>query len=327
MNWLETVFADSDYPLVIVGMPIYNGASTLPFALDSLLAQTYKNFQIFISDNASTDETREICERYQKGDKRIRYHRQEQNMGMLHNFNYVLQIAESPLFMWAAHDDQWEPDFIKDLVNLLKSNPAAVLSFCAFDNNEPFLGSKTTGGNLSIISNRRSPFSRSAVLIIVSHGRQRTNMMYGIMPTALVKSIGGFSSIFNTEKGIKEYLWYGDNHFLFSLGLRGGFVTSDRILFHKGYRSDYFPAKDEYPTLKDILTSCDIYRIQISRSGLPLYQQLILQLCALINATMLLARRGMVITLDRMKLLFFFRRIRRSFASAQYRDDQFSQKR
>lgn len=75
---------DSTEPLLTVGMPVYNGALSLAFALDCLLAQTYKNFQIIISDNASTDETREICELYQEKDKRISYHRQEKNMGALY---------------------------------------------------------------------------------------------------------------------------------------------------------------------------------------------------------------------------------------------------
>lgn len=316
---------DSTEPLLTVGMPVYNGALSLAFALDCLLAQTYKNFQIIISDNASTDETREICELYQEKDKRISYHRQEKNMGALYNFNYVLEIAESPLFMWAAHDDQWEPDFMKELVNLLMSNPTASLAFCAFDLLDPVVGSRIKGANLSIFANRHSPFSRSAVNMLTLDSSQRISMIYGIMPLHILKDIGGMFSIFNKEKGIWEYPWSGDNHSLFLLGLRGGFVISDKILFHKGHESNYLPAMDEYPTIKDILTSYDIYRVQISRSGLPLFQQSCLQLCALVNVNIRLARRGVVLTLDKMKLLPFLRKIKRRITTTQHRDCQYRQ--
>lgn len=325
INWKETMVVDSNEPLLTVGMPIYNGASTLTFALDSLLAQTYKNFQIIISDNASTDETREICERYQEKDKRIRYHRQEQNIGALHNFNYVLEIAETPLFMWAAHDDQWEPDFMKELMHLLMSNPTASLAFCAYDLFDPFLGNRIKGTKLRILANPHSPFTRSAVFLLRLNNRLGM-MIYGIMPLQLLRDIGGFFSINNKEKDIAELPWSGEKHSLFLLGLRGGFVISDKILFHKGYRSDYLRATmDDSPTIKDMLTGYDIDKAQISRSGLPIFQQLILQLCALIYVTILLARRSVSFALDKMRLLFLFRRIRRRIITTQDPDCQHHQ--
>jgi glycosyltransferase involved in cell wall biosynthesis len=94
-----------DKPLVSIGMPVYNGEKYLRQALDSLLTQTYENFELIISDNASTDGTQEICLEYAARDKRIQYHQNIYNRGAVWNFNKVLELASGEYFMWAAYDD------------------------------------------------------------------------------------------------------------------------------------------------------------------------------------------------------------------------------
>lgn len=114
---------NSQNKLVSIGMPVYNGQRFLRRALDSLLAQDYKNFELIISDNASIDETRKICEEYLKKDKRITYIRQKENIGILKNFLFVLKRAKGEYFMWAAYDDWWDPAFIFTLKTGLDGNP------------------------------------------------------------------------------------------------------------------------------------------------------------------------------------------------------------
>jgi glycosyltransferase involved in cell wall biosynthesis len=114
----EAVMAQA-LPRVSIGMPVYNGAQYIREALDSLLAQTFTDFELIISDNASTDNTQAICEEYARRDSRIRYVRQSENIGATSNFSFVLNQARSDLFMWAAHDDLWAPDFLMDGVKLL----------------------------------------------------------------------------------------------------------------------------------------------------------------------------------------------------------------
>ena len=80
----------SEKPVVTVGIPVFNGDKFLHKRLDSILSQSFKNFQIIISDNASQDKTQEICEEYARKDSRILYTRQESNMGALKNFQFVL---------------------------------------------------------------------------------------------------------------------------------------------------------------------------------------------------------------------------------------------
>src|SRR5690242_5362454 len=95
---------------VTIGLPVYNGADHLALALDSLLAQDYAAIEVIISDNASTDGTRALCEAYTRRDPRVRYTRNDTNIGPNANFLRVLELASCDHFMWAAHDDVWSPD-------------------------------------------------------------------------------------------------------------------------------------------------------------------------------------------------------------------------
>ena len=119
-------------PQVSIGMPVYNGEPFIREALDSLLAQTFTDFELIISDNASTDGTEAICRGYAAKDKRIRYVRQAENRGALANFQFVLDEAVGVYFMWAAADDRRTADFLEINVSILQSNPA--LSACTSPN-------------------------------------------------------------------------------------------------------------------------------------------------------------------------------------------------
>ncbi len=111
-----------------IGMPVYNGAATIEAALDSLLAQSFQDFEIVISDNGSTDATEAVCRDYTTRDPRIRYIRQPANLGPMMNFRFVLSRADSEFFMWAAADDQWAPAFAQANLAALEQNPGAVVS-------------------------------------------------------------------------------------------------------------------------------------------------------------------------------------------------------
>lgn len=106
-------------PKVSIGMPVFNGAEYIREALDSLLGQTFSDFELIISDNASSDETETICRKYAQRDSRIRYVRQSENKGAAANFGFVLDRAKADLFMWAAYDDLWAPNYLMDATTLL----------------------------------------------------------------------------------------------------------------------------------------------------------------------------------------------------------------
>jgi glycosyltransferase involved in cell wall biosynthesis len=107
-------------PKVSIGMPVFNGGAYIRDALDSLLAQTFTDFELIISDNCSVDDTQHICEYYAELDPRIRYVRQSCNKGPVANFKFVLDEACADLFIWAAHDDLWAQDFLMDATTLLQ---------------------------------------------------------------------------------------------------------------------------------------------------------------------------------------------------------------
>lgn len=107
---------------------MYNGERFLPATLDSVLGQTFGDFEVIISDNASTDGTADICNSYGRRDKRIRYYRNEVNLGGGWNHNRALELATAEYFKWAASDDICAPEFLETCVKALDENPAAVLS-------------------------------------------------------------------------------------------------------------------------------------------------------------------------------------------------------
>ena len=138
-------------PRVSIGLPVYNGENFLAEAIYSILAQTCEDFELIISDNASTDGTSKICLAYAAMDSRIRYYRQLRNRGAIANFNFVYERATGRYFKWAAHDDIIAPTFLERCVDVLEHEPGAVLCFPAISYiDEQSLVQKTVRGDLSI---------------------------------------------------------------------------------------------------------------------------------------------------------------------------------
>lgn len=127
---------DSSRPLtgfrpfrVSIGLPVYNGEEYLASAINSLLAQTMDDFELIISDNGSTDATREICEEFVRGDRRISYHRSDRNLGAAANYNKAVDLAHGALFAWANHDDIYAPTYLERCVAELDRCPETVLAY------------------------------------------------------------------------------------------------------------------------------------------------------------------------------------------------------
>ncbi len=115
-------------PRLSIGLPVYNGEKYLAESLEALLGQTYEDFELIISDNASTDSTGEICRRYGKQDSRIRYIVQPRNIGQIPNHNAVVNQATGELFKWASDDDLYARDLLKRCVDALDEDPQVVLA-------------------------------------------------------------------------------------------------------------------------------------------------------------------------------------------------------
>jgi glycosyltransferase involved in cell wall biosynthesis len=115
-------------PLVSLGLPVFNGQNYLREALESILAQTYRNWELILSDNGSTDATPDICREFARRDGRIRYLRENVNRGATWNFNRVFRLATGPLFRWASHDDVCAADLLMRCVEAMAGRPEAVMA-------------------------------------------------------------------------------------------------------------------------------------------------------------------------------------------------------
>jgi glycosyltransferase involved in cell wall biosynthesis len=119
--------AEGNVPYVSIGLPVYNGEEYLEEAIDSLLVQTFTDFELVICDNASTDNTQQICRTYAAKDARIRYYRNPRNFGAPANYNRTVNLARGKYFKWAAADDVHAPDYLRRCVEVLDKDSSIVL--------------------------------------------------------------------------------------------------------------------------------------------------------------------------------------------------------
>jgi len=116
-------------PRVSIAMPVYNGERFLRQAVDSLLAQTFSDFEFVIADNCSTDGTEAICRDYVARDPRVRYFRNDRNIGGPANFRRSFELCTGEYHKWSTADDYWAPTMVEKGVALLDANPELVLAF------------------------------------------------------------------------------------------------------------------------------------------------------------------------------------------------------
>ncbi|MES1021725.1 glycosyltransferase family 2 protein [Gloeocapsa sp. BRSZ] len=214
-------------PLLSIGLPVYNGDRLLEKALDSILAQTYSDFELIISDNASTDRTQAICEAYAAKDLRIKYHRNERNIGGHNNFNRVFELATGEYFKWAAHDDLCAPDFLEKCISILEANPSVILCYPKtkiIDENEEVLPNNCDENPL--LTHSPKPHIRFHNLIIDSFAKpHRCLQLFGVIrrnsltKTPLLGNYPGADKVLLAKLAllgqyyeIPEYLFFNRNH-------------------------------------------------------------------------------------------------------------------
>lgn len=117
----------TNIPRVSIGLAVFNGENYLKETLESILNQTYRDFELIIIDNASFDQTPQICRDYAEKDKRIKYYRNKVNLGAVKSHNMAFELALGLFFKWAAHDDVLAPDYLLKCVSVLDSDPSIVV--------------------------------------------------------------------------------------------------------------------------------------------------------------------------------------------------------
>lgn len=212
-------------PLLSIGLPVYNGERFLCESVDALLSQTFTDFELIISDNASTDSTPEICQRYVAADPRVRYVRQAKNIGASPNHHATLDLARGAYFKWASDDDLYEPTLIERCMEALEKDPDAVLAhaFEAFiDEDGAFLGNV----KYRLATDAPDPAVRLRSLLRTVGGDD----FYGVMRTDLLRQVAHQNSYHNA-----------DRTFMAAIVLQGRFVQVPEVLY---YRRDH-PARAE----------------------------------------------------------------------------------
>lgn len=218
LSTLKSV-AEKQTPQVSIGMPVFNGEKFIREALDSLLTQTFTDFELIISDNASTDGTEAICRGYAEKDGRIRYVRQVTNLGVIENFQYVLDEADGEYFMWAAADDVWDKNWLETLLPVSVSGQCLAFGMVqTIDDN---------GNHMQHPANRRKfNYTGSRLIRRLKYYSEpgflgKPNPIYGIYPKSLVTN-----DVFNVLKEDAEGV---DMLFLYRLladaDIRGGAVV------------------------------------------------------------------------------------------------------
>ncbi|MCX7629482.1 MAG: glycosyltransferase [Geminicoccaceae bacterium] len=156
-------------PLITVGLPVFNGEAYLEEAIRSVLAQTFEDWELIVSDNASTDRTAEIARDLAASDRRVRYLRNEHNLGAAANYNRTFALARGRYFKWLAHDDRLLPEYFAKTVRVLDADPEVVLcngTVAYIDEKGEIIG--TYRSVLHLASGER-PSERFAALVLNSH--------------------------------------------------------------------------------------------------------------------------------------------------------------
>jgi glycosyltransferase involved in cell wall biosynthesis len=226
----------ADNPKVSVCLMTYNGAATVERALTTLLAQTYRDYELIISDDHSTDDTLAICERIARGHRQVRFIRPERNLGAYHNTVFALDRARGKYYVWACQDDWWEPDFLAALVDLLERSPGAI---CAQGRVRRVSHDGAIVHEVALMG-RNHPARQTrlqlAASILAIYDRERRSkvkntifrnsiFMHGVWDrAAFAAALKAHREIFTNERQI-----------LCQLALAGEFLYVDRVLFHKTY--------------------------------------------------------------------------------------------
>jgi glycosyltransferase involved in cell wall biosynthesis len=204
---------------VCIGMPVYNGQNYVAQAIQSILSQTFTDLQLIISDNASTDDTGEICREFAAKDNRIVYTRLDKNIGAILNYDRVYQLGGGQYFKWAAHDDVLEPAFIQRCVEALDADPSAVLAYpraSFIDKDGKFVSSY----DVKLATDAPEPNIRFHAIATAPHKSTHNLEIFGLMRRSasdMIPQQGGYAG--------------SDRVFLARLALLGRFVEVPEMLF------------------------------------------------------------------------------------------------
>ncbi|MPY82661.1 MAG: glycosyltransferase [Actinophytocola sp.] len=236
-------------PRLTIGLPVYNGEKYLAESLDTLLGQTFGDFELIISDNASTDGTEATCRRYAAMDARIRYLRQPRNIGARPNHNLLVEQARGELFKWAAHDDLYGRDLLAACVTALDEHPEAVLAHA----DEAIINERNQiVMHCEYTLDSDSPYApdRLRSVLFTEGGDDE----YGVIRTSALRAAKPNNSYHNSSRT-----------FIAELALRGRFHHVPELLY---FRRDHPDRGDRNPTIRALCANLDPRRAEHSTARL-----------------------------------------------------------
>lgn len=268
--------AENDLPSVGIGLPVYNNAKHISKTLDSLVNQSYTNIVIYLSDDCSDDGTDDICQRYAERDNRIKYSKNERNIGANANNRKVIALASTDYFMFARGHEILSPNHIADCVRILEEDETVVLAFVTtkwIDNDDNIIPNKPVG----YYDTRGFDVVTRCVLAFWGN----YDCYYGLSRTNVMKSIRGNEEIIGS-----------DILSLFEKALLGSFAHVTSCVRYRRYRY-----------------SGETYHKRIQRYKTSTYKQLkaidhIFPLARLPYHLCLSAIRSKVSLADKIKILF-----------------------
>jgi len=243
---------DKNNPLVTVALMTYNRAGYLPGAIESMLAQTYRNFELIISNDASTDGTDEICKEYAKKDKRIRYIKQEKNLGLVPCHKFILNQGRGKYFIWVDDDDIRDKRFLEDCVDAYRKHPELIMVFTDFvdiDKNGKEIGRYDPAKYMPLAKDTYERL-KEYTLFYLENGR---NHIFGGLwkrEAILDDPLFGLQARDDRSPGV-AYYWGFDNFFVFRNLAKGpfGFVPHIRFFRRSRVPEDTRPPRPFIPRL------------------------------------------------------------------------------
>jgi glycosyltransferase involved in cell wall biosynthesis len=226
-------------PRLSIGIPVYNGERFVEQGIRSILNQTFTEFELILSDNASTDRTAEICQDFAAQDRRIRYFRSDRNKGGGWNHNRVLELARGGYFKWQSHDDLCAPTMVEKCVEALDQDGGAVLAHPAatvIDEAGNFIENYT----IELRTDSPDVATRFYDLVMIYH---QCYQIYGVIRRSALEKTGAMGNFVN-----------GDGVLLANLALYGHFRKIPEPLFfsrrHGGQSCQTAPSRLRTPRLR-----------------------------------------------------------------------------
>jgi glycosyltransferase involved in cell wall biosynthesis len=213
-------------PDVTIGLPVFNGEPHLAEAIECLLGQTYGEFVLLISDNASTDGTEQLCRAYAARDRRVRYSRNPTNIGVYANFARVLSLAETEYYMVAAADDRHDPRFLEATRRLLEEDASRILAFCHVEGIDPQGRPTRCFPRIAELGRPAPTLQRLHRLLWSPEADGKANVVYGLTRTPAARAAGALHRYSRNDWG-RDYLT------LFRLAGFGEIAIAPDVLFRK----------------------------------------------------------------------------------------------